>query len=133
MDLSKPVKPMILQMRKRPEFVAMDRPDDENVFMRKKFRYGVDDRKNVGFGLWQLAFGSKDTLNATNYASARAAMMAFKKDDGVTPLGIVPTHLIYPPSLESAARTLLVNERDASGASNPWYKTAEPVLVPWLA
>ncbi len=133
MDLSRPIKPMILQMRKRPEFVAMDRPDDENVFMRKKFRYGVDDRKNVGFGLWQLAFASKDTLNATNYAAARAAMMAFKKDDEVTPLGIVPTHLIYPPSLESAARTLLVNERDAAGASNPWYKTAEPVLVPWLA
>jgi phage major head subunit gpT-like protein len=133
MDLSRPIKPMILQMRKRPEFVAMDRPDDENVFMRKKFRYGVDDRKNVGFGLWQLGFASKDTLNATNYATARAAMMAFKKDDEVTPLGIMPTHLIYPPSLESAARTLLVNERDAAGASNPWYKTAEPVLVPWLA
>ena len=133
MDLSRPIKPLILQKRKNPEFVAMDRPDDENVFMRKKFRYGVDDRKNVGFGLWQLAYGSKDTLNATNYAAARAAMMAFKKDDGVTPLGIVPTHLVYPPSLESAARILLVNERNDAGASNPWYKTAEPVLVPWLA
>jgi len=132
MDLSRPIKPIVLQIRKAPQFVAMDKPDDENVFMRKKFRYGVDDRKNVGFGLWQLAYGSKDTLNAANYAAARAAMMAFKNDEGV-PLGIMPTHLVYGPSLESAARTLLVNERDAAGASNPWYKTAEPVLVPWLA
>lgn len=132
LDLSRPIKPIVLQIRKRPEFVAQDKPDSENVFMRKKFRYGVDDRKNVGFGLWQIAYGSKDTLNATNYEAARAAMIAFKNDEDV-PLGIIPTHLAYGPSLESAARTLLVNERDAAGASNPWYKTAEPVLVPWLA
>ena len=64
---------LMSEIRKRPEFVAMDRPEDENVFMRKKFRYGVDDRKNVGFGLWQLAYGSKQTLDATNYAAARVA------------------------------------------------------------
>ncbi|TNF65538.1 MAG: hypothetical protein EP307_00025 [Rhodobacteraceae bacterium] len=29
---------------------------------------------NAGFGLWQLAFGSKAALNATNDAAARAAM-----------------------------------------------------------
>ena len=132
LDLSRPIKPIVLQIRKRPEFVAQDNLNDENVFMRKKFRYGVDDRKNVGFGLWQIAYGSKDTLNAANYAAARAAMMAFKNDEDV-PLGIVPTHLVYGPSLESAARTLIVNQNDAAGASNPWYKTAEPVLVPWLA
>ena len=132
LDLSKPIKPIVLQIRKRPEFVAQDNLSDENVFMRKKYRYGVDDRKNVGFGLWQIAYGSKDTLNAANYAAARAAMMAFTNDEGV-PLGIVPTHLVYGPTLESAARTLIVNERNDAGASNPWYKTAEPVLVPWLA
>lgn len=132
MDLSRPIKPLILQIRKRPEFVAQDRPDDENVFMRKKFRYGVDDRKNVGFGLWQLAYGSKATLDAAAYEAARSAILSFKNDEGV-PLGIMPTHLVYGPSLESAARKIIVNERDAAGASNPWYKTAEPLLVPWLA
>ena len=132
LDLSRPIKPIVLQIRQRPEFVAQDSPDSENVFMRKKYRYGVDDRKNVGFGLWQIAYGSKDTLNATNYAAARAAMMAFKNDEDV-PLGIVPTHLVYGPTHESAARKLIVNQNDAAGASNPWYKTAEPVLVPWLA
>lgn len=132
LDLSRAVKPIILQIRKQTEFVAMDKPDDENAFMRKKFRYGVDDRKNVGYGLWQIAYGSQDTLNASNYAAARAAMMAYTKEDGVTKLGIKPTHLVYGPTNESAARTLIVNERNDAGASNPWYKTVEPVLIPWL-
>lgn len=132
LDLSRPIKPIILQVRQQPEFVAQDRPTDENVFLRKKFRYGVDDRKNVGYGLWQIAYGSKNTLDATNYAAARAAMMAHTKDDEVTKLGIRPTHLVYGPTNESAARILIVNERNAAGASNPWYKTAEPVLVTWM-
>ena len=132
MDLSRPVKPLILQVRKEPQFVAMDRPDDENVFMRKKYRYGVDDRKNVGFGFWQLAYGSKDTLNATNYAAARAAMMSFKNDEGV-PLGIVPTHLVVPPTLEEAGKRIVEVQTDANGAGNPWYGTAKLLVVPWLA
>ena len=132
MDLSRPLKPLILQIRKRPEFVSMDRPDDENVFMRKKFRYGVDDRKNVGFGLWQLAYGSKQTLDATNYAAARAAMMSFTNDNSV-PLGIMPTHLVVGPTLESSGRAVIEAQFNSSGASNVWYNTAKLVVVPWLA
>lgn len=131
MDLSRPIKPMILQIRKEPEFVAQDRPDDENAFMRKKFRYGVDDRKNVGFGLWQLAYGSKATLNATNYAAARAAMMGFKSDEG-TPLGIKATHLIVPGTLESAGKAVLEAQLLSGGESNVWYNTAKLVVCPWL-
>lgn len=132
MDLSRPIKPIVLQIRKRPEFVALDRPDDPDVFMRKKFRYGVDDRKNVGFGLWQLAYGSKDSLNAANYAAARAAMMGFTNDEG-DPLGVVPTHLVVPPTLEGAGRSLVEVQNDANGAGNPWYNTAKLVVVPWLS
>lgn len=132
MDLSRPIKPLILQIRKRPEFVAMDRPEDEHLFMRKKFRYGVDDRKNVGFGLWQLAFASRQTLDADAYASARSAMMSLKNEEGV-PLGIVPTHLVVPPTLEGAARKILSRQTDAVGAGNVWYNTAKPLIVPWLA
>jgi len=60
LDASKPVKPLILQMRKRPEFVSLDDPkQSETVFMRKKYLYGVDARYNVGYGLYQLAVGSE--------------------------------------------------------------------------
>jgi phage major head subunit gpT-like protein len=132
MDLSRPIKPLILQRRKEISLVAQDQPDSENAFMRKKYRYGVDDRKNVGYGLWQLAYGSKDTLTAAHYATARVAMQSFKNDEGV-PLGITPTHLVIPPALESAARTILLSERDDDNKINPWKNTAIPLVVPWLA
>ncbi|MGE5607420.1 MAG: Mu-like prophage major head subunit gpT family protein [Bacteroidota bacterium] len=58
MDVSKPIKPLIFQRRMKPEFVALDQPNDENVFMKKEIVYGTDSRDNAGFGLWQLAYGS---------------------------------------------------------------------------
>lgn len=131
MDATRAIKPIVLQKRRPAEFVAQDRPTDENVFMRKEYRYGVDCRDNAGFGLWQLAYASKDTLDATNYPAARAAMMAFKDDEG-KPLGIMPSLLVVGPSLEGAARKLLLAETDASGATNPWKGTAELLVVPWL-
>ncbi len=48
-----PLKPFILQTRKSPQFVALDKPTDTNVFMRKKLLYGVDSRMNVGYGLFR--------------------------------------------------------------------------------
>lgn len=56
--LEKPVKPFIMQMRQEPRFIALDNPDDENVFMRKEFIYGVDYRGAVGYGLPHLIYGS---------------------------------------------------------------------------
>ena len=89
-------------------------------------------RGNVGFGFWQFAWGSKQTLNATNYEAARAALMGMKGDHG-RPLGINPRLLVVPPSLEGAAMEILNAERDASGATNVWKGTAELMVVPWLA
>jgi phage major head subunit gpT-like protein len=132
LNTSWPLKPMILQIRRDPELVSQDKPEDESVFMRKKFRHGVDYRGNVGLGLWQLAYGSKQTLDATNYEAARVAMMSFKKDNG-DPLGIMPDLLVVPPTLDGAARKLLLNERDDAGATNEWYKTADLLTWPWLA
>lgn len=132
MDVSRAIKPLIFQSRREVGFVSKDRADDESVFMRKKYIYGVDRRDNAGFGLWQLAFGSKNELNAENYAAARAAMMAFKDDEG-KPLGALPNLLVVPPELEAEARTILTNERDASGELNKWKNTAELLVSPWLS
>lgn len=131
-DTSRAIKPIIFQNRRAPEFVAITRPDDESVFMTKKFMYGSDRRDNAGFGLWQLAYGSKQTLSAANYASARSAMMGYKDDQG-KPLGVVPTLMAVGPSGESAARQVLRAERNADGSSNIWFNTAELLVVPWLA
>ena len=131
LDTTKAIRPLIFQSRTDVEFVAKDRPDDEHVFMKKKYLYGVDRRDNAGFGLWQLAYASKDTLDAAGYAAAREAMMAFRDDEG-KPLNITPKLLVVPPSLESEAREIIVNDNDSSGASNKWQGTAELLVVPWL-
>lgn len=131
-DLSRMVKPIIWQKRRPYNFTSMDRPDDENVFMRKEFRYGVDARVNAGFGLWQLVWGSKQTLNKANYATAREALLGMKGDYG-RPLGIMPTHLIVPPSLEGEALEIVNAERDSAGATNVYKGTAKLEVVPWLA
>jgi len=54
-DTTRVIKPLILQINKDIDLVAMDNPDDEAVFMRAAYRYGVDAEHNAGYGLWQLA------------------------------------------------------------------------------
>jgi phage major head subunit gpT-like protein len=58
MDVTKPIRPLVLQINKPIKFTAMDSVTDESVFMRKSFRYGTDSQDNVGYGLWQLAYKS---------------------------------------------------------------------------
>lgn len=60
---SKPLKPLIYQERKAPKFTPLIDDKDENVFMRKQYLYGVDARSNVGYGFWQMAYGSTGTTN----------------------------------------------------------------------
>ena len=55
MDTSKAIKPFIFQLRQPPVFSALTRPEDPNVFFRKKFVYGVDMRCAAGISLWFLA------------------------------------------------------------------------------
>ncbi len=131
LDTSRAVRPIIYQER-RPfnNLVKLDRETDENVFFDKEYIYGVEGRANAGYGLWQLAFGSKAELNATNYAAARAAMMALRGDEG-RPLGVRPTLMVVPPELEEDALYLLNTENKDAGASNPWKGTVELIVTPW--
>lgn len=132
LDVSRAIKPVILQVRKEFDFQSMTAPDSQNVFLNKEFIYGVDARMNAGFGFWQMAWGSKQTLNAANYAAARAALTGMKGDHG-RPLGLKPTLLVVPPSLESAARKIVNNELGANGESNEWKGTAEVLVTSWLS
>lgn len=131
LDASRALKPLIFQNRRDYDLKQMTSNDDEAVFMRDEYRYGVDARVNVGYGFWQMAFGSKAALDASNYQDARKAMMAFKSDEG-RPLGIRPNLLVVGPSNEAAAKTLLEAERNSIGATNIYRGTAQLLVVPWL-
>ena len=132
LDTSRAIRPMIWQEREGYDFTAMTDAANPQVFLYDEYLYGLRARVNAGFGLWQLAFGSKAELNDTNYAAARAAMMAFKSDGGRI-LGVTPTTLVVPPSLESKALALLNTEHKDGGGSNPWKGTADVLVTPYLA
>lgn len=131
LDCSQPLKPLLFQERVPYRMEQMDGDTDPNAFWRGEYVYGVRARCNAGYGLWQLAFGSRATLNAANYAAARAAMMAQRQDNG-EPLGISPTHLVLPPSLEAVGLEVLKATQQANGASNVWANTAELVVTPFV-
>ena len=132
MDCSRMIKPIILQKRRDYHMAYMDSLDDEHVFKFDAFRYGVDGRCNAGYGLWQLAYRSTQALTATNYEAARTVLHNMVGDEG-RPMGVMPTHLVVPPSLEGDALELLTAERNAAGATNVWRGTATVIMSQWLA
>ncbi len=131
LDTRRPLKPLIFQRRRDYAFKAMTRDDDEQVFMRDEFRYGVDARANVGFGFWQQAFGSMAVLDQANFDAAVEAMMAFTSDEG-RPLGIMPNLLVVGPSNRAEANAILEKQFINNGESNTNYKAVDLMVVPWL-
>lgn len=55
---NRPLKPFVYQERKKPVFVQQINPEADDVFMRKKFKYGAEARAAGGYGLWQMSYGS---------------------------------------------------------------------------
>ncbi|MBP9100481.1 MAG: Mu-like prophage major head subunit gpT family protein [Nitrosomonas sp.] len=58
LDTTKPVKPFIYQERKAPVFVEQTSSENDDVFNRKKFKFGAEARAAGGYGFWQLCVGS---------------------------------------------------------------------------
>ncbi len=130
LDTSRALKPVIFQDRKAPQLIAMTKVDDEAVFTRKEFRYGVDCRDAAGFGFWQLAFANKRALTPDNLWDAFSRMREFQADGG-RKLGIKPTLLVVPASLEKLATQML--ERELSeNSSNELKGKLELVVADYL-
>lgn len=132
LDTSRPIKPLIFQKRKDYKLKVVDDDKSENVFNRDEILYGVDARCNAGYGLWQMAYCSKQELTSANFAAAYAAMASFKGDNG-KPLGIRPTILLVSPQNFSKANEVITADRLANGQSNPNKNLVKVVMAPWLA
>jgi phage major head subunit gpT-like protein len=132
LDVSRAVRPIIWQERVSYEFQQMTKNDDDEVFFNDRYVYGVRARVNAGFGLWQLAWGSKQTLDGASYGAARAAMQGFRADGGRI-LGVRPSVLVVAPALESAALKIVNSEFGPGGETNEWKGTASVIVAPWLA
>ncbi|TNI79576.1 Mu-like prophage major head subunit gpT family protein [Aeromonas sobria] len=130
LDTSRALKPVIFQDRKSPQLIAMTKIDDEAVFTRKEFRYGVDCRDAAGFGFWQLAFANKRALTPDNLWDAYSKMREFQADGG-RKLGVKATLLVVPPSLEKLATQMLEREL-ANSSSNELKGKLELVVADYL-
>lgn len=131
LDTSRQIKPLIWQRREDYEFQFISGAGNDHVFMKDEYLYGVRARVNAGFGLWQMAYMGKSELNDSNYGAARAAMMNLRGDQGRI-LGLRPNVLVVPPSLEAAARRIVMADRGDGGGPNVWQGTAEIVVSPHL-
>jgi phage major head subunit gpT-like protein len=63
LDTTKAVKPFIYQERKKPVFVSQTDMSADDVFSRKKFKFGAEARAAGGYGFWQLAYGSDGSVD----------------------------------------------------------------------
>ena len=131
LDTSRPIRPFIYQNRLKPELTSMTKPDNERVFWRGEYAYGVRSRGNVGFGLWQLAQMSTAPLTGAYYGPLRTIMTTMRGDEGRL-LGVKGTTLVVPPSLEEEGRAL-INSALINASTNPWAGSAKLVICPWLA
>lgn len=61
LDTTKPIRPVIYQERKAPVFVQQTDPQADDVFNRRKYKFGAEARAAGGYGFWQLAYGSDGT------------------------------------------------------------------------
>ncbi len=52
------MKPFIVQMRKRPVFVSQTDMNADDVFLKRKFKFGAEARATGVYGFWQLSYGS---------------------------------------------------------------------------
>lgn len=126
MDTSRAIKPFIFQNRIAPNFPNMN--TGESVEMRDEYLYGGRARGNAGFGLWQLAFGSKATLDATNFDNAMEALMSFKNDEG-SDLKIRPDLLLCTPGNRAAAHAILKAQNLANGETNTNYQVVDLLVT----
>jgi phage major head subunit gpT-like protein len=128
------VKPLIFQTRKPAKFVSKDRENDDNVFMRAEYLYGVEARYNVGFGLWQLMVASKKPLTEESFEEARSALLGMTSDYGGK-LALNANLLLVPPALEGAARRIVNAEiigHNGVTETNVWKGASEVLACPWL-
>lgn len=131
LDASRALKPVIFQERTKPELDVITTTDNDAVFMRDQYPYGIRYRCNVGFGFWQLAYCSKADLTETTFDAAYDAMAAFKADGG-RPLGVKPTLLVVPTTLRTAAQNIIKAKTKANGATNTNADIVELLVTPWL-
>jgi phage major head subunit gpT-like protein len=116
-DTSSPLKAIIWAERIAPRIVARINENDDNVFWRDQYIWGVRARGGAGYGLWQAAYKSKSTLDAANFEAIETSMRMRADDEGEN-LGLAPTLVVVPPALKWDAMRLFGRNTNVDGTDN---------------
>ena len=125
-------KPLYLQQRIEAQFDAITSVLNETVFDYDVYSYGGRWRGEAVPGFWQLAFGSKETLEAASFNDAFKAMTK-GRGDGNRVLNIVPNLLVVGPDNQGAAEELLKAVTKDGGGSNTNYNKVELFVSPYMS
>ncbi|MGS1014109.1 Mu-like prophage major head subunit gpT family protein [Rhodanobacter sp. UC4450_H17] len=131
LDTSRALKPLIFQNRQALNFVSKTAETDDNVFDRAEYVYGVDCRRNVGFGFWQMAYASNQPLTEENITAAYTAMTERTGDNG-KPLGLKPNLLVVRPGAKFAAAKIVSATTLANGAENVMKGVVDVLDTAWI-
>lgn len=142
--------PLIYQVRMPAQFQSVVDPNDSEVYDKDQFRYGARARRAFGYGHWQQAVSCRDHLTPDNLSLAISTIMEMKWHGG-RPMGLIPTHLVVPPTLRAkalaVAEAAVVFEKQtvenqagnenvggmAAAVTNINQGVLEVVVSPWLA
>lgn len=58
------LKPIIYQTRRPVKIISYNKETDPNVFYKDEYIWGADGRFNVGYGYWQMAYGSDGAVES---------------------------------------------------------------------
>lgn len=94
-------------------------------------QYVVDTDHSEGSSGTQSNKGTT-ALSASSFATARAAMMSFKDDQG-EPTGVTPNVIVVPPGLGDTARQILNATELSGGGTNVQVGQATVVESAWLS
>lgn len=137
LDTSKPLKPIILQMREGVSFDSLTDTSSDHVFKFDEFLYGARARGNYGYGFWQQATRAKTTDGTvaalrTELQSLRQLMRARKNDEG-RELGINPNLIVCGRSRDDLMTQAVKSQYvDNFFTVNPIYNAFDVMVAPWL-
>ncbi|WP_257325635.1 Mu-like prophage major head subunit gpT family protein [Pseudoalteromonas rhizosphaerae] len=131
LDTTRVLKPFLWQERIKPAIQNTVDDSDSHVFLKDEYLYGIRARGNAGYGFWQLASKSNESLTPENFNKVYQRMLGLKGDSGRT-LRIKPNVLVVPPSLRQLAHDVVKKERLANGESNINFDSVEILVCPYL-
>lgn len=132
MNTKSALKPLLFQTRRAFVLKAMQDLNDSKVWTTDKFEFGADGRCNVGFGFWQMIYGSQQALDSAAFNAGMASMMGLTDEKG-RKLGLQPDLLVCGTSNRATALAIIEAQQGASGASNTNYKAVDLLVTPYLA